>query len=128
MKGITGDNMLQLLELRLDNVVYRLGLGQDPPHGSSGCRPTATSASTASKVDIPSYTGEGGRRDHHASSSPLAAGNVQGLCARAPAVRDPQVADLRRPEPDRHRECAASRVRISTCELQENLIVEFYSR
>ena len=25
MKGITGDNMLQLLELRLDNVVYRLG-------------------------------------------------------------------------------------------------------
>ena len=28
MKGITGDNMLQLLELRLDNVVYRLGLGK----------------------------------------------------------------------------------------------------
>ena len=26
MKGITGDNMLQLLELRLDNVIYRLGL------------------------------------------------------------------------------------------------------
>ena len=28
MKGITGDNMLQLLELRLDNVVYRLGLAK----------------------------------------------------------------------------------------------------
>ena len=28
MKGITGDNMLQLLEQRLDNVVYRLGLGK----------------------------------------------------------------------------------------------------
>lgn len=26
MKGITGDNLLQLLELRLDNVVYRSGL------------------------------------------------------------------------------------------------------
>ena len=26
MKGVTGDNMLRLLELRLDNVVYRLGL------------------------------------------------------------------------------------------------------
>ena len=35
MKGITGDNMLRLLELRLDNVVFRLGL--------------------AKKVDIPSY-------------------------------------------------------------------------
>ena len=28
MKGITGDNMLQLLELRLDSVVYRLGLAK----------------------------------------------------------------------------------------------------
>ncbi|MBN1622276.1 MAG: 30S ribosomal protein S4 [Endomicrobiales bacterium] len=26
MKGLTGDNLLQLLELRLDNVVYRLGI------------------------------------------------------------------------------------------------------
>ena len=28
MKGITGDNMLRLLELRLDNVVFRLGLAK----------------------------------------------------------------------------------------------------
>ena len=27
MKGITGENLLQLLELRFDNVVYRLGFG-----------------------------------------------------------------------------------------------------
>jgi small subunit ribosomal protein S4 len=27
MKGITGDNMLGLLERRLDNVIYRMGLG-----------------------------------------------------------------------------------------------------
>ena len=27
MKGITGDNMLSLLERRLDNVVYRMGIG-----------------------------------------------------------------------------------------------------
>ncbi len=26
MKGVTGDNMIQLLERRLDNVIYRLGL------------------------------------------------------------------------------------------------------
>ena len=28
MKGITGENLLQLLELRLDNVIYRLGLAK----------------------------------------------------------------------------------------------------
>ncbi len=28
MRGVTGDNMLRLLELRLDNVVYRLGLAK----------------------------------------------------------------------------------------------------
>ena len=28
MKGITGDNLLRLLELRLDNVVFRLGLAK----------------------------------------------------------------------------------------------------
>ena len=27
MKGITGENMLSLLERRLDNVVFRMGLG-----------------------------------------------------------------------------------------------------
>ena len=28
MKGITGENLLQLLELRLDNVIYRLGIAK----------------------------------------------------------------------------------------------------
>lgn len=55
MKGITGDNMLQLLELRLDNVVYRLGLAktrrmarQVVGHGHIRVN--------GKKVDIPSYT------------------------------------------------------------------------
>ena len=55
MKGITGDNMLQLLELRLDNVVYRLGLGktrrmarQVVGHGHIRVN--------GKKVDIPSYS------------------------------------------------------------------------
>lgn len=55
MKGITGDNMLQLLELRLDNVVYRLGLAktrrmarQVVGHGHIRVN--------GKKVDIPSYS------------------------------------------------------------------------
>ena len=27
MKGVTGENMLSLIERRLDNVVYRMGIG-----------------------------------------------------------------------------------------------------
>ena len=54
MKGVTGDNMLKLLELRLDNVVYRLGLAktrrmarQVVVHGHI--------LVNGKKVDIPSY-------------------------------------------------------------------------
>ena len=54
MKGITGDNMLRLLEQRLDNVVYRLGLAktrrmarQVVVHGHIRVN--------GFKVDIPSY-------------------------------------------------------------------------
>ncbi len=59
MKGITGDNMLQLLELRLDNVVYRLGLAktrrmarQVVGHGHIRVN--------GKKVDIPSYSVKAG--------------------------------------------------------------------
>ena len=31
MRGVTGDNMLQILERRIDNVVYRLGFGESRP-------------------------------------------------------------------------------------------------
>ena len=54
MKGITGENMLRLLELRLDNVVFRLGLAktrrmarQIVGHGHIRVNDI--------KVDIPSY-------------------------------------------------------------------------
>ena len=55
MKGITGENMLSLLELRLDNVVYRLGIAktrrmarQVVVHGHIRVN--------GQKVDIPSYS------------------------------------------------------------------------
>ena len=54
MKGITGDNLLSLLERRLDNVVYRSGLGASRPqarqlvlHGHFMVN--------GKKVDVPSY-------------------------------------------------------------------------
>ncbi len=54
MKGVTGDNLLMLLESRLDNVVYRLGFATSRPearqlvlHGHFDVN--------GKRVDIPSY-------------------------------------------------------------------------
>ena len=55
MKGPTGENLIIMLERRLDNVLWRAGLGvvRAPRLASSCCM--ATSASTGKKVNIPSY-------------------------------------------------------------------------
>ena len=55
MKGITGDNMLQLLELRLDNVVYRLGLAKTR-HMARQVVVHGHIRVNGQKVDIPSYS------------------------------------------------------------------------
>ena len=53
-KGITGENLLQILESRLDNVVYRLGFGVSRPQA----RQLVTHGNievNGKKVDIASY-------------------------------------------------------------------------
>ncbi|KAJ52252.1 small subunit ribosomal protein S4 [Clostridium tetanomorphum] len=54
MRGITGENLLKLLELRLDNVAYRLGYGDSRKEA----RQLVTHGHflvNGKKVDIPSY-------------------------------------------------------------------------
>ena len=51
--GKTGENLLQLMECRLDNVVYRLGFAHDPPRCSSAGDLTLTSPSTARRSTSP---------------------------------------------------------------------------
>lgn len=54
MKGITGENLLSILESRLDNVVYRLGFGMSRPEA----RQLVTHGHftvNGKKVNIPSY-------------------------------------------------------------------------
>ena len=53
-KGITGENLLQLLESRLDNVVYRLGFGSSRAQ-SRMMITHGTFEVNGKKVDIPSY-------------------------------------------------------------------------
>ena len=55
LKGKTGENLLALLELRFDNVVYRMGLGAS----RAEARQLVTHGHftvNGKKVDIPSYT------------------------------------------------------------------------
>ena len=124
MKGITGENLLQLLELRLDNVIYRLGLAntrrmarQIIVHGHI--------LVNGKKVDIPSYSVKVGdvitlreRSREQAAFKALREGtgvvtpkwltfdaqNLTGTVAAMPARED------------------------IDCPIEEHLIVELYSR
>jgi small subunit ribosomal protein S4 len=53
-KGITGENLLRILESRLDNVVYRSGFAQTRPQARQLVNHGHFEVN-ASKVDIPSY-------------------------------------------------------------------------
>ena len=52
--GVTGENMLRFLELRLDNVVYRTGWGATRPQARQFVRHGHVSVN-GRRVDIPSY-------------------------------------------------------------------------
>ncbi|MCX7711252.1 MAG: 30S ribosomal protein S4 [Clostridia bacterium] len=53
-KGITGENLLSILETRLDNTVYRLGLATSRPEARQLVRHGHFTVN-GEKVDIPSY-------------------------------------------------------------------------
>ena len=54
MKGITGENLLVLLERRLDNIVYRLGFGASRPQARQLVRHGHIRVN-GKKVNVPSY-------------------------------------------------------------------------
>ena len=54
LKGITGDNLLQILECRLDNVVFRSGLARTRPQARQLVNHGHFQVN-GKKVDIPSY-------------------------------------------------------------------------
>ncbi len=54
MKGITGENMLQLLERRLDNVVFRLGIGASRTQARQLVNHAHITVN-GKKVTVPSY-------------------------------------------------------------------------
>lgn len=59
LKGSTGENLLQLLECRLDNVVYRMGFGVSRTEARQLVRHNGITVN-GKKVNIPSYTVQAG--------------------------------------------------------------------
>lgn len=53
-KGITGENLLQILETRLDNIIYRMGLGSSRAEARQVVRHGHVTVN-GKKVNIPSY-------------------------------------------------------------------------
>lgn len=124
MKGITGDNMLQLLELRLDNVVYRLGLGKT----RRMARQVVTHGHilvNGRKVDIPSYTVKAG--DVIAVRQQSSQLEMFKVLREGTSVVTPKWLTFDAPTLTGKVEALPQRDDIDF-ELQENLIVEFYSR
>ena len=124
-KGVTGDLLLQLLERRLDNVVYRMGLGSSRAQARQAVRHGHFQVN-GRKVNIPSFSVKvgdlvevrTGSKEHPAL---LAARDASGHHAsphwidvdrdnlRAKIMNNPQRQDISLP-------------------IQEQLIVELYSK
>ncbi len=123
--GVTGENLLQLLEMRLDNVVYRLGLAtsriqarQFVSHGHIAVR--------GRRVTIPSYqcrVGEVIEVVPNSKQMPAIVAAVESSGGRAVPVWLKFDASALKGEIL----SAPTRDEIDT-DVQESLIVEFYSR
>ncbi len=126
MKGVTGENLLQLLERRLDNVVYRMGIGRSRQEARQLVMHGHVSVN-GRRVTIPTYTVKQNEEVAvHSGSSKVARilESIEGVERRGgipewlqfdPKTMKGQVVAL----PDR------SSV---TMPIQEQLIVELYSK
>ena len=124
-KGITGENLLVLLERRLDNVVYRMGFASSRTQARQLVMHGHFEVGDH-RVDIPSYllrAGEVVKVCEKSKESPLMQGIAQELAHKTiPVWFDVSVKDL-----------SGSMTRYPSREemdvsIQEHLIVELYSR
>ncbi len=92
-RGITGETLLQLLERRLDNVVYRLGLATSRPQARQLVRHGHFQVN-GKKVDIPSYSVRAGDVDHRDRTQPEEPDD-RARDRGSEGPRDPRVAVLR---------------------------------
>jgi small subunit ribosomal protein S4 len=125
MRGITGTNLLVLLERRLDNVVYRLGFANSRSQARQLVRHNHVLVDGA-RVNLPSFLVKVGQDVQVTEKS-----------RTSPLVRDSLEAAARRGCPawlELEKEAAKGRVSMFptrediTMPIQEHLIVELYSK
>ena len=123
-KGITGENLLIMLERRLDNVVYRLGFGTSRAQARQIVRHGHIRVN-GKKVDIPSYLVNAGDvisiREKSAESDHFKALR-EGTGRVVPQWLTIDAADLKATV------AALPKREDIDMSIQENLIVELYSR
>lgn len=124
-RGVTGELLLQLLETRLDNVVYRFGLGlsrrqarQFVNHGHFMVN--------GRKVNIPSYQVRVGDVISLAPGSE-AAGGITTAIEVSGGRKTPEWLELDLQKKEGRMVAMPERIQIDT-QINEALIVEFYSR
>ena len=126
MKGIAGDNMLSLLERRLDNILYRVGFGTSRSQSRQLVRHGHVNVN-GRRVDIPSFTVKPGDvisvRDNSKNNPTIL--HARDATAHAPA---PNWLDVDRENLTAKVLAAPKREDLVQIQLNEQLIVELYSK
>jgi len=124
-QGITGENLLQILESRLDNVIYRLGFGASRPEARQLVRHGHFTVD-GEKVNIPSYRVKPGQviaiKEGSRDSE-----KIKGIMEAAAAKVIPKWLDLDKNTYEAKVLSYASREDIDI-PITETLIVELYSK
>jgi small subunit ribosomal protein S4 len=125
LKGVTGENLLRLLELRLDNVVYRMGFGESRAEARQLVGHGHFTVN-GKKVDIPSY--QVGLNDLVAvKPSSKSTDKFKGLAENAASKTAPQWLSINAEMMEARIIALPVREDIDL-PIEEHLIVELYSR
>jgi small subunit ribosomal protein S4 len=126
MKGITGENMLALLERRLDNVIYRMGFGTSRAQSRQLVRHGHVNVN-GRRVDIPSFVVKPGDvvsiRENSKNNPTIL--HARDATAHAPA---PNWLDVDRENLSAKVVNQPKREELVQIQLNEQLIVELYSK
>ncbi|NLJ86221.1 MAG: 30S ribosomal protein S4 [Firmicutes bacterium] len=124
-KGITGENLLQILEMRLDNIVYRMGFGASRNQARQLVLHEHF-AVNGQKVDIPSYeVQEGDVISVRDKSRNLQV--IKGNIAAAEGRAVPEWLEVNLEQMEGKVVAVPTRDQLDYS-VQEHLIVEYYSR
>ncbi|MDX2182268.1 MAG: 30S ribosomal protein S4 [Bryobacteraceae bacterium] len=126
MKGVTGDNMINMLERRLDNVVYRLGFATSRRQARQIVRHGHISVN-GRRVNIPSFvvrTGESVAVVEKSKKNPTILANLE-TTAHAPT---PNWLEVDRAGLTARILTSPQRSDLVQIQLNEQLIVELYSK